>query len=191
MQSATALKKQSARIEELIGKLEACGDPDLLANARELVQSLMELYGAGLARIAETIQARGAAAREILEDLARDELVASLLAANGLHPLSLDVRVRDALEKLNGRFRSQGRVQLLGIDDGIIRLRLRTKAATACGSSNGEFKAAVEEAIYAAAPDLARLDIEVVEEPGAASGFVPLEKLGAPGRAVSGNGAGI
>jgi hypothetical protein len=35
----------------------------------------------------------------------------------------------------------------------------------------------VEAAIYEAAPDLVELVIEGLEEPGAASGFVPLEKL--------------
>jgi hypothetical protein len=68
-----------------------------------LVQSLMELYGAGLDRITEIVARKGEAGREILDELGRDELVGNLLAANGLHPLDLETRVRRALEKLRAR----------------------------------------------------------------------------------------
>lgn len=193
MHKTTAVQQHTGRIEELIRKLESSADPDSLATARELVQSLMELYGAGLDRITEVAQ-KSAAGREILDELGRDELVGNLLAANGLHPLDLDTRVRRAVEKLGARLRAQGSVDLLGIDDGVIRLRLRP-TASGCGSSAGSLKSAVEEAMYEAAPDLVHLAIEVVEEQGAAAGFVPLEKLAGyratNGVSANGNGAGV
>lgn len=172
----------------MIRKLEASADPESLATARELVQSLMELYGAGLERIAEALSKHGAPGQEIFDSLGRDELVGNLLAANGLHPLGIETRVQRALEKLVPRIRSQGSVDLLGIDEGVIRLRLRS-TGSGCGSSAGSLKSAVEEAMYEAAPDLVRLTIEVVEERSAASGFVPLEKL--VGIPVNGGGARI
>ena len=107
MHKTTAVQQHTGRIEELIRKLESSADPDSLATARELVQSLMELYGAGLDRITEVAQ-KSAAGREILDELGRDELVGNLLAANGLHPLDLDTRVRRAVEKLGARLRAQG-----------------------------------------------------------------------------------
>ena len=166
MHKTTAVQQHTGRIEELIRKLESSADPDSLATARELVQSLMELYGAGLDRITEVAQ-KSAAGREILDELGRDELVGNLLAANGLHPLDLDTRVRRAVEKLGA----------------------------GCGSSAGSLKSAVEEAMYEAAPDLVHLAIEVVEEQGAAAGFVPLEKLAGyratNGVSANGNGAGV
>jgi len=194
MPKATAVQQQSERIEKLIHKLESSADPGSLATARELVQSLMELYGAGLDRLTEIIAAKGDAGREILEELGRDVLVGNLLAANGLHPLDLEKRVRRAVEKVGAHLRSQGSVDLLGIDDGVIRLRLQS-SGSGCGSSAASLKSEVEAAMYEAAPDLVQLLIEVVEEPGAASGFVPLEKLAGnhavANGAVNGRGAGL
>jgi Fe-S cluster biogenesis protein NfuA len=194
MHKTTAVQQQTGRIEALIDKLESSADPGSLATARELVQSLMELYGAGLDRLTEIIAARGESGMEILEELGRDELVGNLLAANGLHPLDLETRVRGALDKLRARTRSQGKVELLGIDAGVIRLRIAATASV-CGSSAGSLKSEVEAAMYAAAPDLTHLAIELVEEVAAAAGFVPLEKL-AGYRAVNGaapnsHGAGV
>jgi Fe-S cluster biogenesis protein NfuA len=145
----------------------------------------MELYGAGLERITEIVFAKGEAGREILDQFGRDELVGNLLAANGLHPLDLEARVRRAVDKL----RTKATVESLSVEQGVIRLRLRA-SGSGCGSSAATLKSAVEEAIYEAAPDLIRLEIEGLEETGAASGFVPLEKLVGNGTAHA-NGAGL
>jgi len=190
MPKTSGIQQQAGRIEGLIAELESAADAGSLAIARELVQSLMELYGAGLERVTEIVALKGAAGQEILEELGRDELVGNLLAANGLHPLDLEARVRRALEQVRGRLRSQGSVDLLGIEEGIIRLRLRS-SGSGCGSSAGSLESAVEEAMYQAAPDMVQLTIEVVDEQGAAGGFVPLEKLAGYRPAVSGSGAGI
>jgi Fe-S cluster biogenesis protein NfuA len=189
MHKTTEVERQTGRIEELIRKLELSADPDLLATAQELVRSLMELYGAGLERITDIIFAKGDAGREILDQFGRDELVGNLLAANGLHPLDLEARVRRALERLHTRLRGQGTVELLDIEEGVIRLRVRA-SGSGCGSSAASLKSTVEESIYEAAPDLTRLVIEGLEETGTVtSGFVPLEKL--LGHAGVHNGAGL
>jgi Fe-S cluster biogenesis protein NfuA len=182
MHKTTEVERQTGRIEELIRKLESSADPDLLATAQELVRSLMELYGAGLERITEIVFAKGEAGREILDQFGRDELVGNLLAATGLHPLDLDARVRRAVERLPTRVRSQGTVELLGIEEGVVRLRVRA-SGSGCGSSAAALKSTVEEAIYEAAPDTVRLVIEGLEESAGASGFVPLEKLVSNGSA--------
>lgn len=190
MNKTSAIQQQSGRIEELIHQLESSADAGSLATARELVERLMELYGAGLGRVTEIIARKGAAGLEILDELGRDDLVGNLLAANGLHPLDLETRVGRALEKLRTRLRAQGSVELLGIEQGAIRLRVRS-SGTGCGSSAGSLKSVVEEAIYEAAPDLTELTIDMVEEQGAAAGFVPLEKLAGMRVTANGNGAGI
>jgi Fe-S cluster biogenesis protein NfuA len=185
MLKTSEVQRQTGRIEGLVRKLESAADPDLLTTAQELVRSLMELYGAGLERITEIVFAKGEAGREILDQFGRDELVGNLLAANGLHPLDLEARVRRAVDKL----RTKATVESLSVEQGVIRLRLRA-SGSGCGSSAATLKSAVEEAIYEAAPDLIRLEIEGLEETGAASGFVPLEKLVGNGTAHA-NGAGL
>jgi hypothetical protein len=129
MHKISEVERQSGRIEELIRKLESSADPDLLATAQELVRSLMELYGAGLERITEIVCEKGAAGREILDQFGRDELVGNLLAANGLHPLDLEARVRRAVDQL----RTKATVESLSIEQGVIRLRLRA-SGSGCGS---------------------------------------------------------
>jgi Fe-S cluster biogenesis protein NfuA len=187
MLKTSEVQRQTGRIEGLVRKLESAADPDLLTTAQELVRSLMELYGAGLERITEIVFAKGEAGREILDQFGRDELVGNLLAANGLHPLDLEARVRRAVDKL----RTKATVESLSVEQGVIGLRLRLRATgSGCGSGAATLKAAVEEAIYEAAPDLVRLEIEGIEETGAASGFVPLEKLVGNGTAHA-NGAGL
>jgi Fe-S cluster biogenesis protein NfuA len=193
MNKTTAVQSHAGRIEELIHQLEASADPGTLATARELVQSLMELYGVGLERMAEIIAAKGETGLDILDELGADELVGNLLAANGLHPLDLEARVQRALEKLRKRTHSQGSIELLGMDAGVIRLRLRP-SSSGCGSSADSFKAAVEAAMYEAAPDLTQISIEIVEEQSATAGFVPLEKLAGIHAAIgaaNARGAGI
>jgi hypothetical protein len=176
MPTRNEVEQQSARIEELVRKLESAADPDLLATAQELVRSLMDIYGAGLERITEIVSEKGATGREILEQFGRDELVGNLLAANGLHPLELDARVKRAVEGLHTSLRSSGSVELLSIEGDVVRLRVR-RIGSGCGSNAGALQSAVEAAIYEAAPDISRLVIEGLEESVAASGFVPLEKL--------------
>jgi|SRR5579871_2840757 len=170
MHNTTEVQEQSARIEELIGKLEAAADPHTMAIARELVQSVMELYSAGLERVAEVIARKGEYGREILEELGHDELVGNLMAANGLHPEDLDTRVRRGLEKIRAALRSRGTVELESLQDGIVRLRVRS-------AQPASLKQVVEEAMYEAAPDLVQVLIEEIADHGAAAGFVPLEKL--------------
>jgi Fe-S cluster biogenesis protein NfuA len=196
MYKSTEVQRHAGRIEELIRKLEVSADAESLATARALVQSIMELYSAGLDRLTEIVAGKGVAGLEILDECGRDELVGNLLAANGLHPLDLETRVRRALEKLSTRLKSQGGVDLVGIDQGIIRLRLRS-SGSGCGSSAGALESQVRDAMYQAAPDLTEVVIEVVEDRGAASGFVPLEKLvgatahGSTSGASNGRGAGV
>jgi len=162
----------SAHIEELIGKLESCHDPALVATARELAQSIMDLHGSALERMLEIVFRTGAAGEAILEEFGRDELTAGVLALYGLHPLDLETRVRRAVEKLQAGGTA---VELKSLHDGVVTIGL-TAQATPCGSS-ADPRRTVVDAIHAAAPDVVRLVVDEQPQAGFTSGFVPLEKL--------------
>jgi Fe-S cluster biogenesis protein NfuA/nitrite reductase/ring-hydroxylating ferredoxin subunit len=167
------------RIEELIGKIETMADPDARASSLELVQSLMELHGAGLERMMEITAQTGEVGQAVIDAVARDELVGGLLLLYGLHPVALDARVMQALDKVRPYLHSHGgNVEILGIEDGVVRLRLQGSCKS-CPSSAMTLKLAIEEAIYEAAPDVVAIEAEGVAEPpvAAAPGFVPLERL--------------
>lgn len=179
------LQRQIQRIEELVGKIETLADPDAQANARELVQSLMDLHGAGIERMLEKIADSGPSGMQIIDDLARDALVSSLLLLYGLHPLDLETRVMQALDKVRPYLQSHGgNVELLGVDEGVLRLRLEG-SCHGCASSAQTLKLAIEEAIYEAAPDVTGLQVDGVVQQQAASGLVKLQ-----GRAAADNNDG-
>jgi hypothetical protein len=156
-------------IEQLIRQIEAAADPNVRTAARELVQLVMELHGTGLERMIEVLRSSGEPGQSILDRLGRDELVSSLLVLYGLHPLSLEERVNQAIEKTNRQMRSRSAtVDLIGMADGAVHLNLE---------ANGHgpaLKEIVEAAIYQAAPDIASLVIDGAEEK---QGFVPVEML--------------
>lgn len=164
------------RIGGLVAEIEAIADPAVRAATKGLVQSLMDLHGEALEKALDIVAAAGEPGMDIIGRMGRDPLVSSVLILYGLHPEDLETRVMKALEKVRPQLRKQGcEVEVLGVSDGAIRLRVATGAHT-CGSTGKTLQAALEGAIYDAAPDLASLVIEGFEEKPA-SGFVALDKL--------------
>lgn len=170
------------KVEELIRKIENLTDPEARAAAVELMQSLMDFHGAGLDRLMEIVSEAGEAGYRIFDEFARDELVGNLLLLYGLHPVPLETRVVQALDKVRPYLDSHGgSVELLGIEGGVVRLRLEGSCKT-CPSSSLTLKLAIEEAVYAAAPDVTAIEAEGVAEqthaPHAApaNGFVQIGK---------------
>ncbi|MGA3239447.1 MAG: NifU family protein [Bryobacteraceae bacterium] len=177
-------------IERMLGEIEGSADLGLRTSVRQLVQSVMDLHGAGLDRILELIRSDAAGGEGLVEKLGRDELVASLLVLYGLHPLNLEARITEGLDKARARLRShQGEVELLSVQDGVVRLRLHANGH-GCGSTAQALKELVEDAVYQCAPDIASL---VIEDAGEKPGFVSLELLqktaSAPQMTVGNKGA--
>jgi Fe-S cluster biogenesis protein NfuA len=86
--------------------------------------------------------------------------VAQLLLLYDLHPLGLETRARRALEDVRPHLRSHGgNVELLGVVDGIIRLRLQGNCH-GCPSSSETLRKLIEQAIYQAAPDARAIEVE-------------------------------
>ncbi len=178
MSSNGQLQHGTRRIEELVGKFEAAGDPTLRAAAAELVEWLLHLHGAALERMIEIVENIGAAGSDLVSRWGRDELIAQLLMLHGLHPVDLETRVTQALAKVRPYLKSHGGdVEMLEVVDGVVRLRLQG-SCNGCPSSALTLRHAIEEAVYQAASDITRLEVlGVVDEPPAAS-FVPLETIG-------------
>jgi Fe-S cluster biogenesis protein NfuA len=178
MAQDTALHKQIQRIGEIVEQLESSTDPSVRAMARELLESLMALHGAGLERILELASETGQAGTAIIEKCGRDELVGSLLLLYSLHPDDLRTRVARAMEKSHNYLEKSGATaELLSLSElGEVRVRLKVRAAGSCGSSAASLKAMLEAALQDAAPDAASI---VVEESGSltSSGFVSVAQL--------------
>jgi len=161
MSSAEALRSCGERIEQLI-EASAAGGPVAKDRAEELVRLVVELYGSGLERVLEIAHEAGVLDDALLERLAGDDLVASLLLVHGLHPYDVVGRVERALDKVRPYLGSHGGdVDLLGVNaDGVVTLQMKG-SCDGCPSSAVTLELAVETAIMEAAPEINR--IEVVE----------------------------
>jgi Fe-S cluster biogenesis protein NfuA/nitrite reductase/ring-hydroxylating ferredoxin subunit len=165
------LQERVARMETLLGEIESLTDPNARSKAAEMAQVLLELYGEGLARMMEVI-AQGEKSERAFEAFAEDELVSHLLLLHGLHPLDMETRVVRALEEVRPYLQSHGgNVELLGIEEGVARVRMEG-SCDGCPSSAVTLKLAIEEAVLKAAPDLEGIEAEGVTEPKPAPTFV-------------------
>src|SRR5918911_4432844 len=134
-----------ARVESLLGGLDE--------RATEAVQALVGLYGEALARFLA-----GA-------DPTEDELLSHLLLVHDLHPVDVETRVRGALDDVRPYLGSHGGdVELLGVGEGVARVRLEG-TCNRCPSSAVTLQHAIEEAIMRAAPELEGIEAEGAAEP--------------------------
>lgn len=132
--------------------------------AQELVGAVMELYGESLERIVDVLLDAGEAGADIRAKLLDDGVVASVLLIHDLYPVSLEDRVLEALESVRPYMESHGGgVELLGIEDGVAKLRLQG-SCDGCPASAATLELAIKEAIEEAAPDLDGLEVEGVVE---------------------------
>src|ERR1700688_465021 len=112
------VESQIESIDKMVRALEEAKDPVLRANAKELVQALMALHGACLERMLEVVGQSGVSGKSIIDTLARDGAMQSVLHLYGLHPIDIKARVLEALEKMRSSIRSSSRtVSFEGIDD--------------------------------------------------------------------------
>jgi Fe-S cluster biogenesis protein NfuA len=164
------------RIGGLVQEIESIADPAVRAATKNLVQSLMDLHGAALEKALDIVAEAGESGMSIIDRLGRDSLVSSVLILYGLHPEDIETRVTKAIDRVRPQLRKQGcEVELLSVTDGAVRLRVETGSHT-CGSTAKTVQAALEGAMYDAAPDLTSLVIGGFDEKPA-SGFVALDKL--------------
>jgi Fe-S cluster biogenesis protein NfuA len=151
-----------ARVQTLTEAHEALPDGPEKQLADELIGAIVELYGEGLERIVAALQAAGTAGAEIHEQLVDDGVVASLLLIHDLYPVDLEARIREALDSVRPYMESHGGdVELLGLEDGVARLRL-VGHCKGCPASAATLELAIKDAIDQAAPDLVGLEVEGV-----------------------------
>ncbi len=172
------VRRRIEHLEALIQNLERLPDPAARDQTRELVQTLLDFHGAAIAKLLDGVAAMGEPGHALIASLAGDELVSSLLLLYGLHPLDLKARVTQALDQVRPYLRThKGDVELVGVIDGVVRLRMQG-SCHGCPSSAMTLKNAIEEAIYTAAPDVAAIEVEgVVDPPVHPSHLLPIVSL--------------
>jgi Fe-S cluster biogenesis protein NfuA len=157
---AHGFQVQLEQLDALIREVEHFADSAAQAHTRALVQALLELHGTGLASLLEHVGEAGEAGQRILAACVGDPVVSGLLLLHGLHPLDLETRVRQALEEVRPYLRSHGgNIELLRIDEGVIRLRLHGSCHS-CPSSAVTMEQTIKEAILGKAPEVLAVEVE-------------------------------
>lgn len=168
--------EQLQKIEELVGAIESAADSRVRSSAIELMRTLMELHSAGIERMMEVVFESSPKGVEIIDEFARDELVESLMLLYGLHPLDVETRVIQALEKARPTLQKHGgSAELVSIEDGVVRLRMIGKGG--CPSTSVKLKQAIEKAITEAAPDVVSIISEDAVEQPKISAFVQIKGI--------------
>ncbi|MFC9324322.1 hypothetical protein [Kitasatospora sp. NPDC057015] len=166
---APSAEQTGRRVEEVLDRLAATGDPAVGAAAEELVRVLMDFYGAGLARTVALLTDApagggngGGTPAPALARLLDDELVAGLLVLHDLHPYDVTTRIGRALAAVPDH-----PAEVLDFDEDTGTLRLRLAAATGggcgCGSTEQSARQSIEGALACFAPEVTAVDLEPAE----------------------------
>jgi Fe-S cluster biogenesis protein NfuA/nitrite reductase/ring-hydroxylating ferredoxin subunit len=163
------------RVQALSDAVDELDDPRARELAHELVGAVVAMYGDGLSRIMATIESAREAGATILDELAQDGAVASLLLIHDLYPVSLRDRVQEALDSVRPYMESHGgNVELLGIEHGVARLALQG-SCHGCAASQSTLELAIKQALDEHAPDLLGIDVDGVDGADGAGGAVPVD----------------
>lgn len=159
------LAREGQRIQQLVEKIGTLHDPEAKRMLQETLESVLSFYGHGLERILELIENAGPDGEKVREVLIHDPGVRGLLLIHGLHPIPLEERLAEALDKVRPYMESHGgNVELISLEEDFAKLRLQGHCKT-CPSSTVTLELAVRAAIEEACPDLAGFEVE-----GATSG---------------------
>jgi Fe-S cluster biogenesis protein NfuA len=155
-------RQRGDELQKLIEQARSFPDPAARELMLQCLQAVLALYGDGLARILQLLDNAGPNAAQARDALLRDRLVRSLLLVHGLHPESLESRVRAALDKIRPYLQSHGgNVELVSLDNDVARLRLQG-TCNSCPSSADTLELAVRQSIEEACPDLMGFEVDGV-----------------------------
>lgn len=167
---AAALIEHDKLVARLLAEAEAACGPSAWPRVEALITSLVELYGEGLGRILEHARTSARSSEELDERLAGDEVVSSLLLLHDLHPVALDRRIERALERLHEEVPHAAPLAVVGVADGVVKLRATDSKATPPTSH------VVARAIEREAPELAGIQVDGAP-PARSDGLLPAASL--------------
>ncbi len=156
MNEPTSLDRQMRRIEELIDTLEKLGNPVARAASQELMKTLLTLHRNGLERMLKILSETDGGAVTVAA-MGRDSLVGDLLILHGLHPVNVETRVREAIDRVRPMIRGHGgELELVAVGENLVRVRL----VGSCSLSAQALEHALEETFSMVAPDVQVIEVE-------------------------------
>jgi len=160
MSETEALRGTGDRIESLLDDLASLPDRRAGQWGEDLVRLITDLYGAGMERVIEIAgQADAPRGHALLERLAEDELVSSLLLVHDLHPLSLRQRVERALDELRLAM-SAADVRMVHLNEEESSIKLRLATSDPSPTTGAALEEKLRERITQVAPELEKIEVD-------------------------------
>ena len=154
------LRELNERIEALLGAFDAPADARLRQTARTLTAEVMQLYGVALARIVALIKEDDQdTARRVLDRLADDDHVSSLLVLHDVHPHDAARRITRVLSRVTALCGAP----VVLVETGST-VRVRFEGPLNAWSTPGDVRALVGELVRVAAPDTMDVVVEGLPE---------------------------
>jgi Fe-S cluster biogenesis protein NfuA/nitrite reductase/ring-hydroxylating ferredoxin subunit len=167
------LAREGKRIQDLVEKISSMTDPAARRMLQECLETTLGFYGHGLERILAVVEKADPGGGKVRDALLHDPGVRGLLLIHGLHPISLEDRLAEALAKVRPYMESHGgNVELISLESEYAKLRLQGHCKT-CPSSTVTLELAVRAAIEEACPDLAGFEVEGIKAEADSFAHVP------------------
>ena len=160
------------KIARLLEELRTQANPYTWKQVDELLRTILDLYGRGLARVME-IASGDASGEEMRANLIADPLLTSLLVLHGIHPLDTRTRLERVLDDVRESLGPDALAPaFVSLDaDSVLHLRLEGKGPRRA-STVAAVQSAVERAVAEAAPEVASIVFEGAPVGAEASGLL-------------------
>jgi Fe-S cluster biogenesis protein NfuA/nitrite reductase/ring-hydroxylating ferredoxin subunit len=156
------LRREGERIQKLLEQIETLPYPGAKELIHECMEAVLAFYGQGLRRILQIVEEAGPEGSKVYRDLIQDDTIKGLLLIHDLHPVDLETRLREALDKVRPYLKSHGgNVELISLENDVARLRLQGTCKS-CASSAVTLELAIRQSIEQACPDLVHFEVEGV-----------------------------
>lgn len=161
----------ATRVDELLAGIGADATPRRAREqAEELARTIVGLYGEALERVLTIVHDElGERSDPIFDRLCDDKLVESLLCLHGLHPITVEERVEQALESVLPYVKShKGNIEVSRIEADVVYVRLQG-SCDGCAASAATLKLSVERAILQRVPEIHEVRAEEIAAASEAS----------------------
>jgi hypothetical protein len=166
------LRERLGTVEGLIAEIGSVTDPRAEALTRTLLREVLGFHASALARMLEIVREAPAGGAAIVDNIAADPLVASLLVLHGLHPVALETRVRAAVEGVA----SGWTLSDIHVEGASVRVGFARAAGASSGPTPERLRATIAEQLAHVAPEVEAIHFTGDLEERAPD-FVPVERL--------------
>src|SRR5258706_1597582 len=144
---------QGERIQKLIERIETLPYPAAKELIQECMEAVLAFYGQGLTRILQVVNEADAESQKVYRKLIHDDVIKGFLLIHDLHPLDVEARLGEALEKVRPYLKSHdGYVEVVCLENGITRMRLHGTSQK-CASSAGTLEISNKHTVEQGWPD--------------------------------------